>query len=52
MCQVGFGDEMKNCGEDVMEMRSGECCFICIWSKYENIWVKELSVWQNVKWEK
>ena len=43
---------MKNFGKYVMEMRSGECCFICIQSKYENIWVKVLLVWQNVMWEK
>ena len=24
-----------------MEMWSGEYAFICYWSKYENVWVKE-----------
>ena len=43
---------MKNFGKDVMEMRSSECCFICIQSKYKNIWIKGLSIWQNVMWEK
>ena len=35
-----------------MEMTSGECRFICIQSKYKNIWVKGLLVLQNAMWEK
>ena len=35
----GLGDEVKKFGKDVMETRSGECGFICYWSKYINIWV-------------
>ena len=34
--------------KDVMETRSGECHFVCNQSKYKNIWVKGLSVWQKV----
>ena len=33
--------------KDVMETRSSECAFICNQSKYENIWVKGLLVWQK-----
>ena len=33
--------------KDVMETRSSECGFVCNQSKYENIWVKGLLVWQR-----
>ena len=34
---------MKKIGKDVMETQSGECGFICYWSKYKNVWVKEVA---------
>ena len=52
MCQGMAFYEVKNFGKDAMETQSSECCFICIWSKYENIWVKGLSVWQTAMLEK
>ena len=49
----GLGDEVKKIGKDVMETQSCEYGFICYWSKYENVWVKEFASWTRVpcvKW--
>ena len=49
----GLGDEAKRFGKDVMVTQSGEYGFICYWSKYKNVWVKEAAGWIRVpcvKW--
>ena len=48
-----LGYEVKNFGKDVMETQSGEYGFICYWSKYENVWIREAAHWIRVpcvKW--
>ena len=39
--ECGLGDKVKKVGKNVMETQSGEYGFICYWSKYKNVWVKE-----------
>ena len=48
-----MGDEVKNSGKDVMEMRSGEYGFILYWPKCGIAWIKEATGWIRVpcvKW--
>ena len=49
----GLSDEVKKFDKDVMETWSGEYGFICYWSTYTNVWVKEADGWKRVpcvKW--